>query len=274
MKLRARLICVISVAMLVGVFISTRAYAELRLVAYDDASNYTDWGTAGLNGGAGLDEWVFVSTNAAGGFLADGAANLTAIGTAGKAWGAYANNSNSDDKMAAFRGFGYLSGSTWSNCLENPGDRIKVSFEHEVINGIEGSCGLTLRHGNQTWGPAAYNDQSRFEFGIFCDDEGTPGNTYTVYDGTGGLDTGVSKRKSGLDLELTLETPDTYSLKVYDATNSVMITNITGRSLDNSGTIDSIALYARNIDGGTENDAFFNKMEIWKIFWPTVLVVK
>jgi hypothetical protein len=222
----------------------------------------------------GLDEWVFVATNSAGAFLADGAANLTGIGTSNKAWGAYANNSNSDDKMAAFRGFGYVSGSTWENRLENPGDRIKVSFEHEVISGIWGSCGLTLRHGNQTWGPDAYNDQSRFEFGIFCDGDGIPGSTYTIYDGSGGLDTGVARTKTGLDLEFTLESPDTYSLKVYNATNSMMITNITGRTLDSSGTIDSIALYARNIDGGTGNDAFFNKMEIWKIFWPTTLILR
>lgn len=271
--MKARPIAVVLYTGILAVLIALPGVAEDRVVAHDNALNYTN-GTWSGNEGVGLDEWVFVSQNAAGAFLADGAVNLNGIGTGGKAWGAYANNSNSDDKMAAFRGFGYLGGDTWTNRLEDAKDSVSISFEHEVIIGIFGSCGFTLRHNNETATPDSYNAQARFEFGIFCDGDGMAGATYTIYDGDGGLDTGVARRKSGLDLKFILGTNATYSLNVYDATNSVMITNITGRALSGAGTIDSIALYARNIDGGTGNDVFFNSLQIRHYHRPTLFMLK
>jgi len=263
MLFRARTIYVISLAVLMGMLIHPLAQADTLLVAQDNASNYTNWsGSEGI----GMDTWVFRTDGGGGAFLADGKEDLNGIATSNKAWGTWANGSGAQ-YVAAFRGFGW-SGSSWDNRLEKTGDQLKISFEHGAIN-LNASCGFAIRNGNADGTAHDFNTNDRFQFGLYSGASSVDEN-YSIYDNNGKVDTGVPSRTSGIDLILTLTATNTYTLGIYDATNSALLTNIVS-TLAGSGSIDSLSLFNRETE---QDDVFFNKIEIRHFRPPTMLIVK
>ncbi len=255
--------------------LTSPAHAELRLFAYDDASNYTSWGSDGVNGGDGFTPWTFradqnPSSYYAGAYFAENKVTLNGIGSqpGNKAWGTYANDGSSVEhpRMAAFRGFGW-DGLSSTNALSGRFDEFRISIEHGGIVSFGGaSCGFTLRGGNATDNSGDYNNGARFEFGVYGTD-----SCYSIYDGAGGkLDTGFVTTTNGINLVFRLTNTNTYNLTITDALDPERSTNLTS-VLNGSAPIDSVALFNRetNLD-----DVFFNSIEIWKTVWPTTLVLK
>lgn len=223
--------------------------AALITVATDNASNYNDQWLG--NGGNGFDSWQFItdtSSGNAGGFLASTSGNpdLNGISSSGsgKAWGSYANGGGFN-QFEAYRGFG-------QNSLVHSGDHFSVKLEHgNIVQG--GAVGFVLRNQNQSNSIGDYNANSRFEFGFIGGSQ-----NYSIFDGTGWLDTGIGFLDSGLKLDFYLLSADSYKFDVINAVGHNLISSFTGQ-LKGSGSIDSVALYNRDAELG---NAYFNYMQI------------
>ena len=242
---------------LIGICVTSFALGQFEVVqvvlADDDAANYgVAW--AG-NGGTGLDNWVFAGSGG-GEFLAstNGNADLNWIWSSpeGKAWGTWANGVGVP-AMAAFRGFGW-NGSNWVNSIVATGDTFSISMEHGDVAG-SGAIGFVLRTGNAASSVDDYNTGARLEFGYWGSDQ-----NYSIYDGSGSkVDSGVTARNTGLNLTVAMTGTNTYSLSIYDATNSALLNNLTGL-LSGSGNINSLSVYNRNSD--YPDNAYFNNIRI------------
>lgn len=226
------------------------ANAALIDVAADNANNYGDaW--AG-NGGFGLEGWSFnrdFAGGSAGQFLASKSSNgdLNHITTApdDKAWGTFANGPGFN-QFEAYRGFG-------SNSLSQVGDVFRLSFEHGGIQS-GGAVGFTLRNGNQASSIGDYNANSRFELSFLGGS-----NTYSIFDGSGQVDTGIGFTDAGLHIVFELTSASTYRLDILNAFNPALNPFSTTGTLSGSGSIDSVSLFNRDAE---EANAYFNALSI------------
>lgn len=233
----------------INLVIAFTSQASLITVASDDANNYGNQWLG--NGGSGFDEWSFITDNAgggAGGFLANknnnNDLNNIASNPSNNAWGSYANG-NGFNQFEAYRGFS-------SNSLTQAGDVFQLSFEHGAIT-QGGAVGFVLRNQNVRNVIGDYNQLSRFEFGFIGG-----GQNYSIFDGQGVIDTGISFTDAGLNLTFTLLTPDLYQLDIFNAFDNSLLQSRNG-NLKGSGSIDSVSLYNRDAELA---NAFFNNLAI------------
>jgi hypothetical protein len=117
------------------------------------------------------------------------------------------------------------------------------------------SVGFVLRNGNASSSTADLTTGARFQFYFVGGD-----SKYTISDFDGVHDTGIPYTGTGLHLELTLTSADTYTLLVTDNATGAM-TTFAG-TLASSGTLDSVALFNSNAGSGMSFDAFFNSLEV------------
>ena len=237
---------ILTVSLLVLAF---NSQASLITVATDNANNYGDQWSG--NGGTGFDDWHFISDNAsgsAGGFLANKSTQLDlnhiASNPSDNAWGSYANG-DGFNQFEAYRGFA-------GNSLTQSGDTFNVSFEHGGIT-QGGAVGFVLRNQNIHNSIGDYNQQSRFEFGFIGG-----GQHYSIFDGQGVIDTGISYTDAGLNITFSLLSADLYRLDIFNAFDNSFIQSRNG-SLMGSGNIDSVSLYNRDAD---ISNAYFNSLSI------------
>jgi len=260
------------VLILASLSLATALRAEYIPIAYDTASNYTNW-VDGSTGGMGFDLWRFhVSGDASGfkgAFLAETGGNqdLNYVWSVPgyKAWGTYANGGSEKQNMVAFRGFGF-DGQGWANALTEPKQVFRISFENGPVDTSGGLVGFTLRNGNADGSTGNYGTGRRFEFGF----KGGETNYY-ILDASGKVDTGLGWRDSGFHCTFELQTTDSYAFAVRDARTGVTVTNLVG-TLAGAGSIDSVALFNR--DSQSNGDVFFNNLEIQRYRPPTVFVVR
>jgi len=213
------------------------------LLAQDRAANYT---TAWIgNEGWGFDGWSMASDGDASAFLADGTAGLDYIATSAKAWGTASTGGGGRD-LAAYRGL-------TSNALSVADEKLKIAIEHGDIQ-EGGRCGIALRNGNDTTDADAYAANQRLQFYIL----GGEAN-YHVVDGSGTVDTGVASTPDGIRLVFKMTGADSYRLDIYQAKDGALATSLAG-SLAGSGSIDSIALFNRDV---ANDDVFFNSLEVY-----------
>ncbi len=248
--------------------------AEYITIAFDNASGYTNgWGD-GITEGYGFDSWAMKSSGEqfTGTYVANTANNteLNYIWSLPgyQAWGMYANGGTEGEKNIAFRGFG--TDNIWENKLDETGDSLIISMENNSVDGAKSAkTGFVLRHLNAKGGTGDYDTNARFEFGFVG---GT--SNYYIKDARGtNVNTGIGWRNSGFHLKLEITTNiNSYSFTMIDAINDTIITNFIG-TLASSGSIDSIALFIRDsIASGT--DTYFNNMEIYDYFEPTLFIIK
>jgi alpha-amylase len=222
--------------------------------AMDIAGNANGYGanswTNNSNGGWGLAPWTLRATGVIGsssnGFFI-GSSKANAFGTspgfdAGPHWGIYASGGNTG---VAYRAF--------SNALP-AGATFALDLDNGFIN-TGNSVGFALRNGNASSSPGDLTSGARFQFYFVGGDL-----TYTILDNAGAQDSGIPYTGTGLHMELTLTSADTYALVVTDnATGEIATFEGT---LASSGTLDSVALFNSNAGTGPSFDAFFNSMEI------------
>lgn len=249
--------------MILGMTISA---AHAVIVASDNSGDaaYSDpfpqWDT-GDNGGYGFGAWALSpdpNTGNAGFFTASATQNGSfpsggAIDVGGDSWGLYGNNGNT---AVAYRGFdfGVLGiGSTFS-----------IGMDNGYVDG--GSfVGFVLRSGNDTGNK---NTGQRFEFAF----QGGSAN-YLIFTNSAqpAIDTGVGYTDGGLQLDLTLLSMDTFSLRIITlATSATNYVNGTFGGTAGSG-IGSVALYNQYAGSGQNYDLFFNNMEVNAVPEPSVL---
>jgi hypothetical protein len=247
MKLKYAGLVLLSSLALLGTFSSQAALVE---VASDNANNYGDSWLG--NGGFGFEEWQFeieTANGSAGHFLAQSSmeTDLTNIDSnpSDKAWGTFANE-DGFNQAVAYRGFG-------DNSLTSTGDIFNMSFEHGGILG-GGAVGMVLRNQNENGSVGDYNTNARFEFGFIG---GT--NNYSIFDGSGTVDTGIGFTDAGLNLMFELTGVDAYKLTVNNAFDNSLAGIFTG-VLAGTGNLDSVALYNRNAE---EANAYFNSLSIF-----------
>ncbi len=228
-------------------------------VAQDSGSNYgVAW--AG-NGGFGFDAWTFADFQgggAAGVFLANtgdhGDLNHIWSTPDFKAWGTFANGAGFN-AIVAFRSFA-------GNALNRAGDTFKISMENGSIQAGT-TCGIVLRHGNVAIDYDSFDDQQRLQFYFLGGD-----SNYKVIDQSGIVDTGVPFTFDGVDLIFKLTGLNTYELRIYYAASGLLQQTLTG-TLAGSGTIDSVALFNRDVELA---NVYFNKMTILDVdTLPTML---
>ena len=226
------------------------ANATLSNLAWDNANEYVDAWEG--NGGFGFESWSFIRDFAggdAGQFLAFKSSNgdLNHITTApdDKAWGSFANGPGFN-QFEAYRGFG-------SNSLSQVGDVFRLSFEHGGIQS-GGAVGFTLRNGNQASSIGDYNANSRFELSFLGG-----ANTYSIFDGSGQVDTGIGFTDAGLHIVFELTSTSTYRLDILNAFNPAINPFSTTGNLSGSGSIDSVSLFNRDAE---DANAYFNALSI------------
>jgi hypothetical protein len=134
------------------------------------------------------------------------------------------------------------------------GSTFTVDLDNGFIN-TGNAVGFVLRNGNASSTVADYLTGARFQFYFVGGD-----STYTISDNAGAQDTGIPYTGTGLHLELTLTSTDTYTLIVTD--NATGVTTTFAGTLAGSGTLDSLALFNSNAGSGSSFDAFFNSLEV------------
>jgi hypothetical protein len=233
--------------------------------AADDASTPVyfpgeGWNTG--NGGYGFGPWIVLDEategGAAGNFVATAAGNIylneIQTGPNGQAWAMYANNAGGPEyfqQVAAFRGF-----------TDGPlltGQSFTIRLEHGSVD-PGGTLGFTLRTGNATASANDYNTGARFEFGFLGGQ-----SYYFIVDGDSGgglFYTPLTWTPNGMEVTVTLLTPDRYHLKIVNLLPP-RTTNIFTRNLAGTGGIQSFALYARDVDAvGEEGNVYFNSAAV------------
>src|ERR1035441_7383593 len=241
-----------SLAILTGVALLACANsARAQVYAYDDASGYT--GAAGnpawlfsttTNGGYGFMPWVF--TKQGSDYQGFYVGNPSGISTNGNAWGMYANGPSGTNAAAAYRSF--------SNSL--PVNAVfTLRWNNHGIGGAGHQGGFSLRSGNANVSTADTETGYRFDFYYL----GGGQNSFSLRDANGPVYIGLPFASGPFQAEFTLLTADTYRFVIKDGTAVNVITNFDNQPLANSGTIDSVALYALQTDG----NQVFNRMAIY-----------
>jgi hypothetical protein len=212
-------------------------------LASDDASNYSGGWTNGSNGGTGFGIWSFGNSGVAGQFTGNSTGNAGGasggINTSGTAWGMFANSGGLASVVRPFTG-GALS----------LGQSVVVDFDNGFID-TGATVGLSL----QTSGGA-----NRIEFYFVGGD-----SSYTINNGSA-LGTGIGFTGDGLRLTFTLTGANSMNLTVGSLNGSNGGTNsvFTGLSLNGGvGTdIERIRFFNANAGSGSNNDAFYNNLQI------------
>ena len=166
--------------------------------------------------------------------------------TNGNYWGMYANTGLGNGAVA-FRGF--------SNSL--PVNSVfKVKWKSNGISGSNPGAygGFCLRNGNAS---ASTNDwYTGFRLLFYYVGGGV--DSFLIYDGSGVTATGIGFGSNPLQIEVTLLTADTYRLVIKDATGANTLAVFDNMTLAQSGTINSVSLFAFDTDG----DQIFNNLSI------------
>lgn len=223
--------------------------AALDIAGYANGYGAGSW-TNNSNGGWGFGAWTLRATGVIGsstnGFKI-ASPNGNAFGTSpgfdnGPYWGIYASGGNTG---VAYRAF--------STALP-VGKAFTIDVDNGFIN-TGSSVGFVLRNGNASSSTADLTTGARFQFYFVGGDA-----TYTISDSAGAQDSGIPYTGTGLHLELTLISTDTYTLVVTD--NATGATSIFEGTLAGSGTLNSVALFNNNAGSGPSFDAFFNALEV------------
>jgi glycosidase len=218
-------------------------------IAYDVAANYSTW-SSGQNEGYGFGPWFFEGGGEYNGFVLTPSGS---IDTSGNSWTLYANGTGTPYAYA-WRGF--------SNAL-TIGEIFSVQFANST-GMSSGSVGFCLQNNNSTSlvgsatppPPIVTNAPTRFAFYYDGGDA-----DYTIWDANGATDSGIPYNASGVTLQFSLLTADTYKLTVLSGTTSTVIGNWTWKLAGTSGS--PIQMFAAfNVDTGAFDNAFFNTLQI------------
>jgi glycosidase len=221
-------------------------------IAYDSAANYSSWGASGQNAGYGFQPWFLAGGGQYTGFI------LTPSGvidTAGNSWGLYANGNNTPYAYAS-RGF--------SNSLA-----ISQIFSVQFANSTgasSGSMGFCLQNSNNNVAylvgsttppaPIVTNAPTRFAF-YYADGQAD----YTIWDNNGASDSGIPYTSSGVTVQFTLVTANTYKLTVLSGTTSTVLGNWQGTLAGIPGS--PVQMFsAFNVNTGSFENTYFNSLEI------------
>jgi len=219
------------------------------------ASGYGGEWKGGSGAVDGWEEWILRANgnpdkkSYAGFYLAkqEEKSGSTSVATEGRSFAMFADGEGFQE-AAAFRGF--------AKPLE-----VNQTFSVDFITpipksnaGTTGSIGLTLRSGKKAEGPADYNAGARFELTAL---EGQA--NYQIFDGSQPSDSGLAVTPAGFRAEFTLQTPDTYNLKLYPLSGGSPV-ELTGRKLGGSAgsPLESFAIFNRD----SEQNAFFNRLRL------------
>jgi hypothetical protein len=233
--------------------------ASAQIYAQDDAASYTNsiggnfaWEfDSNTNGGFGFQPWVFQQAGPTyHGFYVGNTsshASATLVGsTNGNFWGMYAN-SGAANGAVAFRGF--------SNSL--PVNSVfKIKWRSDGISPSDpgASGGFCLRNGNANASTNDWYTGYRLMFYYV----GAGADSFLIYDGSGVTATAIGFGSNPLEIEVTLLTADTYRLVIKDATGATTLAVFDNMTLAQSGTIDSVSLFAFDTTG----DQIFNNLSI------------
>jgi len=218
-------------------------------LAFDAESNYSTW-TSGQNEGYGFAPWVLVSAGEYTGFILNPSGS---IDTSGDSWAMYANGTGTPYAYA-YRGF--------SSSLA-AGEVFSVQFANPTVTS-PGSMGFCLRNSNSTTtggsttppAPIVTNTATRFAFYLVGGQ-----SDYSIWDSKGANNTGIPYTTSGLTLQFTLLTADTYQLTVLSGDGSTLLTNWSGTLAGTSGS--AIQMFtAFDVDTGSYQNAYFNTLRI------------
>ncbi|HTR41676.1 MAG TPA: alpha-amylase family glycosyl hydrolase [Pseudomonadales bacterium] len=218
-------------------------------IAYDVEANYNSW-SSGQNGGYGFQPWVLSGGGQYNGFIL---APSGLIDTSGNSWTLYANGSG-NPYAYAWRGF--------SNAL-TIGEIFGVQFASSA--GISpGAVGFCLQNSNSASligsatlpPPIVTNTPTRFAFYY-----GGGQADYTIWDANGAVDSGIPYAASGVTLQFSLLTANTYKLTVLSVATSAILATHTGTLTGAPGS--PIQMFAAfNVDTSSFQNAFFNTMQI------------
>ncbi len=234
------------------------AQSQTATQALDNAADpaYSGGWTNGSDGGAGFGPWTLtgsgvLGSNTNGYFVGTSTNNAfgtpPGIDTAGKSWGIYANKTNF---TAAYRGF---------NSAVPVGGTVRLDMDNGYIDNGNAD-GFVLRNGNASGSYTNYNSGARLEFLYIGGDSS---NSYKVVDAAGLSNIGVPFTGTGLHLQFTLDTANTYTLLVIDNATGNTNATVNGTLGGTAGAaLNSIALYNRNAGSGTANNAYFNSLQI------------
>jgi hypothetical protein len=221
----------------------------MDIAGYANGYGAGSW-TNNSSAGWGFAPWTLRATGVIGsatnGFFI-GSTKENAFGTSpgfdtGPSWGIYASGGNTG---VAYR--------TFSSALP-AGGTFAIDLDNGFIN-TSSSVGLILRNGNASSSVSDLATGARFQFYFVGGD-----STYTIWDNAGAQDTGIPYTGTGLHLEFTLTSADTYTLVVTDNATGAMA--IFDGALASSGTLDSVAVFNSSAGSGSAFDAFFNSLEV------------
>ncbi|HTS17673.1 MAG TPA: cellulase family glycosylhydrolase [Verrucomicrobiae bacterium] len=182
--------------------------------------NGSSW-SSGQNGGTGFGAWsLFQSGGGTASFSTDSASDNgyncssggAINGSCGKSWAAFANNGAIANARRVFTG---------SPGSLQAGQNFSFSIDNGYVDSSGGAVGVALEN-------AGSNTVWEFRYA-----GGNATGTYSINDGSGSVNTGISYTDSGLTVVFTLTSPTNYSVTIT-AIGGAM-TNIVGALLNPSG---------------------------------------
>lgn len=128
-------------------------------------------------------------------------------------------------------------------------------MKHLLLAGLSLCCiNANATLSNQASSIGDYNANSRFELSFLG---GT--NTYSIFDGSGQVDTGIGFTDAGLHIVFELTSTSTYRLYILNAFNPAINPFSTTGNLSGSGSIDSVSLFNRDAE---DANAYCNALSI------------
>jgi hypothetical protein len=254
---------------IVRIFLALAVLTLARSVTAQSASDnaaqsaYTNGWATGKNGGFGFYPWILTNDNDSanlhfsGSFVGSsaGATGVGTIDTTNKSFGLYANDSSVTPIANYSVGYRGLSNALNTSVVFTI--KMKNGFIDNIIPGVVGFSLLNGTNILSSQDPSTMVSSARFSFYF------TGGNNnFSVFDAAGVFDTGIPFTAGGLTLQLTLRGSDTYLLTVKDASGATTLTNFDGRTLRNSGTVDSFAIFNFDAGAGGSHDAYFNQFSV------------
>lgn len=246
--------------------VALHQHSALAIVAASDNSGnatYNSGWSTGTNGGSGYGAWTLQSTSGSGGFFQasatnndNGGSSSANINAGGDSFGMFANSSA---RAAGYRPFNL----TTSETALQPGYVFSWKMDNGGVDDPGSSVGLSLRNGNANGDATDGTLFSGRRFGF----EFQQGNAnYKIVDSTGIRDTGINFTRTGLLMNLSLTSLDSYALHVYDVNSGGLAGSFTGTFAGTLGSaINSFAIYDRFAGSGGNRDAFFNTFTVTAI---------
>jgi hypothetical protein len=247
---------------------SLASAARATIIASDNASSaaYNNGWTTGDNGGFGFGAWSFITPAGTSAFTGDSTANgggggagintttdpFANVNLPARSWGL--SSTNTPPAIDPHRSIPNMTlGSTFRLSMDNG----YINNVHDPQGG-GGEVGFNLR--------STTTDRFQFLIGDY--------GKYQYVDGTSFHDTGINQTESGLDLVFTLTGVDTYSFSMIFA--GTTITNTFTGTLNNSGLINDVRVYAQNTYrgfGAASDYAYFNSMSLDVIPEPSTVML-